>query len=150
MEAFLAAFELEHPIHSLPDLRNGTTLFEFPQIVYAAPSLSLSPIVVSVSLPACSDAEYFRLQSRAALHTTDNWVLRFSSLRRLYRHMTQYLSDIPHQQTRSLVVPDLLAMAQDRATLALCHGRRSRGVYRLGQIFPPAPIYFLMPKRRIV
>ena len=64
--------------------------------------------------------------------------------------MTQYLSDILHQQTGSLVAPDLQAMAQDHdptATLALCRGRRSRGMDRLGQLFPPAPIYFLMAKQ---
>ena len=97
MEALLATFELEHAIHSLHDLRNGTTLFEFPQIVYAAPSLST---VVFVSLPACSDAEYLRLQSRAALRTGI-----------CNSRPSQYLSDILHQQTTSLVVSDLQAMA---------------------------------------
>ena len=128
-------------------------MIEFPEVVYAAPSLSLSYCCLSVSLPACSDAEYFRLQSRAALHTADSWVLQFSSLKRLYRLMTQYLSDILHQQTGSLVAPDLQAMAQDHdptATLALCRGRRSRGVDKIEQFSPPAPIYFLMPKQRIV
>ena len=53
--AFLATFELEHPIHSLSDLRDGTTLFEFPQIVYAAPSLSLSycHLCLTASLQRC-------------------------------------------------------------------------------------------------
>lgn len=66
------------------------------------------------------DAEYFRPQST---QSTDNWVLRFSALKRLYRLMTQYYTDILHQPTSALDVPDLQAMAKDYdpiATLSMC------------------------------
>lgn len=50
-------------------------------------------------------------------------MLRFSALKRLYRLMTQYFSDVLHQPTGALDVPDLQTVAQDGnvpALLALC------------------------------
>lgn len=70
-----------------------------------------------------SDAEYFRQPTRPSAQPSDNWVLRFSSLKRLYRLMTQYFSDVLHQPTSALDVPDLQAIAQDHnvpATLIMC------------------------------
>lgn len=50
-------------------------------------------------------------------------MLRFSSLKRLYRLMAQYLADVLHQPTAGLDVPDLQAMAKDHdtnAALTMC------------------------------
>jgi len=69
-----------------------------------------------------SDADYFR-QSRPSAQLSDNWVLRFSTLKRLYRLMTQYFADVLRKPTSGLDVPDLQAIAKDRnatATLIMC------------------------------
>lgn len=53
----------------------------------------------------------------------ENWVLRFSSLKRLYRLITQYYADVLHQPASALEVPDLQAVAKDYnvpETLRLC------------------------------
>lgn len=53
----------------------------------------------------------------------ENWVLRFSSLKRLYRLITQYYADVLHQPASVLEVPDLQAVAKDYnvpETLRLC------------------------------
>ncbi|KAH8108457.1 HOOK-domain-containing protein [Phellopilus nigrolimitatus] len=100
--ALLATFELSRPIVSLSDLCDGTPLFEILQVV---------------------DAQYFRQPSRSSAQATDNWVLRFGTLKRLYRLMTQYYTDILRQPTTALEVPDLQAMAKDEdasASLAMC------------------------------
>ncbi len=71
----------------------------------------------------CSDAEYFRQPTRPSAQPSENWVLRFSSLKRLYRLMTQYFLDVLHQPTSALEVPDLQAIAKDHnvnATLIMC------------------------------
>lgn len=70
-----------------------------------------------------SDADYFRQSNRPSAEPSENWVLRFSSLKRLYRLMTQYFSDVLHQPTSALDVPDLQAIAQDTnvgALLVMC------------------------------
>jgi protein HOOK3 len=70
-----------------------------------------------------SDEEYFRQPSRPSAQLSDNWVLRFASLKRLYRLITQYFADILHQPTSALDVPDLQAVAKghdEAATLILC------------------------------
>ena len=70
-----------------------------------------------------SDAEYFRQPGRPAAQPSDNWVLRFSALKKLYRLMTQYFSEVLHQPTSALEVPDLQAIAKDynvNATLIMC------------------------------
>ena len=70
-----------------------------------------------------SDADYFRQPARPSAQPSENWVLRFSSLKRLYRLMTQYFSDVLHQPTSALDVPDLQAMAKDfnnDAALVMC------------------------------
>lgn len=71
----------------------------------------------------CRDAEYFRQSSRPSAQPSDNWVLRFGSLKRLYRLMTQYFSDYLHKPTTGLDVPNLQTMAKDHnipATLIMC------------------------------
>jgi len=50
-------------------------------------------------------------------------VLRFNALKRLYRLLIQYFSDVLNQNTSALQVPDLQAMAKDNAvkdTLIMC------------------------------
>lgn len=70
------------------------------------------------------DADYFRQSSRTnATQLSDNWVLRFSTLKRLYRLLTQYFTDVLQKPTSGLEVPDLQAIAKDynmSATLVLC------------------------------
>lgn len=83
------------------------------------PPLLESPSLVLLS----SDASYFRYPSRSAAPPTENWVLRFSGLKRLYRLMSQYVADVLQKPTTSLDVPDLQAIAKDfdlQATLAMC------------------------------
>jgi len=70
-----------------------------------------------------SDAEYFRQSTRPSTQLSDNWVLRFSALKRLYRLMTQYFADVLQKPTSGLDVPDLQAIAKDHnvaATLIMC------------------------------
>lgn len=70
-----------------------------------------------------SDAEYFRQPARPSAQPSDNWVLRFSSVKKLYRLMTQYFAEVLHQPTSALEVPDLQAVAKDynvNATLIMC------------------------------
>ncbi|KIY68000.1 HOOK-domain-containing protein [Cylindrobasidium torrendii FP15055 ss-10] len=98
---FFETFTLTRPVTSVADLSDGSPLFEI-----------LSHV----------DEEYFR-HSKPTLEPSDNWVLRFGSLKRLYRLMTQYFSDILQKATNSLEVPNLSAMAKDsdiQAILIMC------------------------------
>lgn len=77
---------------------------------------------VAEDLSVClhRDADYFRQSTR---QLSDNWVLRFSTLKRLYRLLTQYFTDVLQKPTSGLEVPDLQAIAKDyniSATLILC------------------------------
>lgn len=50
-------------------------------------------------------------------------MLRFNALKRLYRLLIQYFSDVLNQNTSALEVPDLQAMAKDQSvkdTLIMC------------------------------
>ena len=79
--------------------------------------LSHKPLIIS------SDADYFRQSTRPSAQASDNWVLRFGALKRLYRLMTQYFTDVLHKPASGLDVPNLQAMAKDsddRATLIMC------------------------------
>ncbi|CAL1703947.1 unnamed protein product [Somion occarium] len=100
--SFFATFDLTRPVTTVADLSDGAALFEVLSVI---------------------DAEYFRQATRPSAQPSENWVLRFSSLKRLYRLMTQYFSDILHQHTSALDVPDLQAIAKDQnvsATLIMC------------------------------
>ncbi|KAI0713274.1 HOOK-domain-containing protein [Earliella scabrosa] len=100
--SFFATFDLSRPVTTIADLSDGAALFEILSIV---------------------DAEYFRQPGRPAAQPSDNWVLRFSALKKLYRLMTQYFSEVLHQPTSALEVPDLQAIAKDynvNATLIMC------------------------------
>lgn len=76
-----------------------------------------------------SDPNYFRQRnslSAKELNIADNWPLRFTSLKRLFRLMTQYFIDVlrqPPSIINTLIVPDLQKVAKDgdrKATLELC------------------------------
>ncbi|KAI0371779.1 HOOK-domain-containing protein [Pilatotrama ljubarskyi] len=100
--SFFATFDLARPVTTIADLSDGAALFEILSIV---------------------DADYFRQPSRPSAQPSDNWVLRFSSLKKLYRLMTQYFSEVLHQPAGALDVPDLQAIAKDynvNATLVMC------------------------------
>ncbi|KAJ7043316.1 HOOK protein-domain-containing protein [Mycena alexandri] len=99
---FFATFELARPVTTLSDLGDGAALFDVLSLV---------------------DAEYFRQPTRPSARPSDNWVLRFSALKRLYRLMTQYFADVLQKPTSGLDVPDLQAVAKDhavQATLTMC------------------------------
>ncbi|PPQ78150.1 hypothetical protein CVT25_015483 [Psilocybe cyanescens] len=99
---FFATFNLARPVTTIVDLADGAVLFEVLSLV---------------------DANYFRQSSRPSTQPSENWVLRFSSLKRLYRLMTQYFADILQKPTSSLDVPDLQAIAKEHnlaATLTMC------------------------------
>ncbi|PIL23739.1 hypothetical protein GSI_13489 [Ganoderma sinense ZZ0214-1] len=100
--SFFATFDLTRPVTTVADLSDGAALFEILSIV---------------------DVEYFRQPARPTAQPSDNWVLRFSALKKLYRLMTQYFSEVLHQPTGALEVPDLQAIAKDynvNATLIMC------------------------------
>ncbi|KAJ7070368.1 HOOK protein-domain-containing protein [Mycena belliarum] len=99
---FFASFELARPVATISDLGDGAALFEVLSLV---------------------DADYFRQSARPSAQPSDNWVLRFSALKRLYRLMTQYFADVLQKPTSGLDVPDLQAIAKDhavQATLTMC------------------------------
>ncbi|KAI0807300.1 HOOK-domain-containing protein [Fomes fomentarius] len=100
--SFFATFDLSRPVTTVADLSDGAALFEILSLV---------------------DAEYFRQPARPSAQPSDNWVLRFSSVKKLYRLMTQYFAEVLHQPTSALEVPDLQAVAKDynvNATLIMC------------------------------
>ncbi|TFY75638.1 hypothetical protein EWM64_g8376 [Hericium alpestre] len=100
--SFFATFDLTRSVTTVADLGDGAALFE---------------------ILATIDADYFRQPTRPSAQLSDNWVLRFSALKRLYRLMTQYFSDVLHQPTSAVEVPDLQAIAKDHnvgSTLLLC------------------------------
>ncbi|KAH7341569.1 HOOK protein-domain-containing protein [Rhizoctonia solani] len=98
--SWLSLFKLSRTVTSLADLDDGTVLFEV-----------LSQV----------DEEYFRNLPRS--QSSENWVIRFGQLKRLFRLITQYFVDVLHRQTAELEVPDLQAIAQNHdvvQTLVLC------------------------------
>ncbi|KAF8674201.1 HOOK protein [Rhizoctonia solani] len=98
--SWLSLFKLSRPVTSLADLDDGTVLFEV-----------LSQV----------DEEYFHNPPRS--QSSENWVIRFGQLKRLFRLITQYFVDVLRRQTAGLEVPDLQAIAQNHdvvQTLALC------------------------------
>ncbi|CAE6465817.1 unnamed protein product [Rhizoctonia solani] len=98
--SWLSLFKVSRTVTSLADLDDGTVLFEV-----------LSQV----------DEEYFRNPPRS--QSSENWVIRFGQLKRLFRLITQYFVDVLHRQTAELEVPDLQAIAQNHDVvqlLALC------------------------------
>ncbi|CAG7854040.1 Protein Hook homolog 3 Short=h-hook3; Short=hHK3 [Serendipita indica DSM 11827] len=107
--AWISTFNLSRPVSSLSDLNDGSALFDVLTVV---------------------DPEYFARpvtsSSSSALQQPDNWPLRFTSLKRLFRLITQYFVEVLHQSTstvKSLDVPDLQKIAREgdaKETLVLC------------------------------
>ncbi|CAG8711764.1 10286_t:CDS:2, partial [Acaulospora colombiana] len=104
--AWLATFPLQHPASALSDLNDGTSLSDVLNIV---------------------DPNFFPKPTTAPdLQIADNWPLRFTALKRLFRLITQYFIDILKQSpshVNALEVPDLQKMARDgdrKGTLNLC------------------------------
>ena len=117
---FFSTFNLARPVSSVSDLTDGAALFHVLSLVY---DLYLQYLVHSSPFPHNSDPSYFRQSARSSAQPSENWVLRFSSLKRLYRLMTQYFADVLQKPTSSLDVPDLQAIAKDHnlsATLVMC------------------------------
>jgi len=117
--SFFATFNLSRPVTSVADLADGAALFDVLSVVYVA----IHIYVVSNLTTPPSDAAYFRQPTRPSAQPSENWVLRFSALKRLYRLMTQYFTDVLQKPTSSLPVPDLQAIAKDhnmQATLTMC------------------------------
>ncbi|KIM31999.1 hypothetical protein M408DRAFT_64288 [Serendipita vermifera MAFF 305830] len=106
--AWFSIFQLSQPVSSISDLNDGSALFDVLGTV---------------------DPNYFRQRNSSSakeLNVVDNWPLRFTSLKRLFRLMTQYFIDVlrqPPSVINTLAVPDLQKVAKDgdrKATLELC------------------------------
>lgn len=107
---FFATFDLSRPVSDPSDLSDGAALSDILAIV---------------------DSSYFKA-TRPSAQPSDNWVLRFSALKKLYRLMTQYFADVLQKPTSSLDVPDLQAIAKDgnvHAILSLCRLTIAIGVH---------------------
>ena len=124
---FFATFQLSRSVTSVADLTDGAIFFDILSLVYLG--FSAFFIFLEYSFFFVSDTSYFRQPTRPGSSTSgparpiENWVLRFSALKRLYRLMTQYVSDVLQKPTSSLDVPDLQAIAKDfdlGATLVMC------------------------------
>ncbi|KAM6500725.1 HOOK domain containing protein [Amanita muscaria] len=99
---FFSTFNLTRPVSSVADISDGTALFELLSII---------------------DSDYFRQSEHASAQSSDSWVLRFAALKRLYRLMTQYFTDVLQKPTSGLDVPDLQALAKDNSVapaLGMC------------------------------
>ncbi|KAF9452821.1 hypothetical protein P691DRAFT_148125 [Macrolepiota fuliginosa MF-IS2] len=107
---FFETFDLSRPVSSPSDLSDGAALSDILAIV---------------------DSGYFKA-TRPSAQPSDNWVLRFSALKRLYRLMTQYFADVLQKPTSNLDVPDLQAIAKDGdipAILVMCRITIAIGVH---------------------
>ncbi|KAF7440925.1 hypothetical protein PC9H_001274 [Pleurotus ostreatus] len=99
---FLSTFDPSQEITQASDLSDGSVLFHMLSAV---------------------DTNYFPVPIRSPAQASDNWVVRFTALKRLYRLMTQYFADVLQMPTNSLEIPDLQAVAQDQNvihTLIMC------------------------------
>ena len=115
---FFSTFNLARSVSAVSDLADGAALFQVLSLVY-----DLYFQCFMQSSPLSSDQNYFRQPVRSSSQPSENWVLRFGSLKRLYRLMTQYFADVLQKPTSSLDVPDLQAIAKDHslsATLIMC------------------------------
>ncbi|KAL1730126.1 HOOK protein-domain-containing protein [Schizophyllum commune] len=106
---FFASFELSRPVTSISDLSDGAVLFEVLSAV---------------------DETYFQKRT-SQTGAQDNWVLRFTALKSLYKLMTQYFTDVLHKPTKNLEAPNLQGVAKDYSTtdtLILCRMAIAIGV----------------------
>jgi protein HOOK3 len=118
--SWLSLFKLSRAVTSLADLDDGTVLFEVLSQVYVH-TISLTRQHLKYFSITSSDEEYFHNPPRS--QSSENWVIRFGQLKRLFRLINQYFVDVLHRQTAGLQVPDLQAIAQNHdvlQTLALC------------------------------
>lgn len=70
-----------------------------------------------------SDENYFKPSNRTSPQLPENWVLRLASLKRLFRLISQYFTEVLNQPSSGLDVPNLQAIAQDydlAQTMAVC------------------------------
>jgi protein HOOK3 len=120
--SFFATFDLTRPVTTVADLGDGAALFEILSTVSVTTPILLTYVYIDIVYD-CRDADYFQQPTRPSTQPSDNWILRFSSLKRVYRLMTQYFSDVLHQPTSDLEVPDLQAVAKNHdlsSTLLMC------------------------------
>ncbi|GEM12012.1 hypothetical protein Rt10032_c18g6029 [Rhodotorula toruloides] len=62
------------------------------------------------------DAEYFRPLANSASNAkalSENWVLRFNNLKRLYKLIVRYFEDVLHSSTAGLLTPNLQQVAKN-------------------------------------
>ncbi|EMS23422.1 protein-nucleus import-related protein [Rhodotorula toruloides NP11] len=62
------------------------------------------------------DAEYFRSLANSASNAkalSENWVLRFNNLKRLYKLIVRYFEDVLHSSTAGLLTPNLQEVAKN-------------------------------------
>ena len=118
---FFATFNLSRPLNSADDLNDGAIFYDILSLAYEL--LDVFPESILIVDDMCtSDGSYFR-NGDTSEELSDNWVLRFSSLKRLYRLMSQYFPDVLQKSMASLEVPNLQAIAKDSdpaAILSLC------------------------------
>lgn len=128
--AWLSTFPLKHPVASISDLKDGLALYDVLGTVYVIFDGENVKYFGS-SLVLCRDPSHFRQSASShssvtALQLADNWPLRFTSLKRLFRLITTYFVDYLNQSSsavKNLEVPDLQKVARDGDlgnTLALC------------------------------
>ncbi|BGP29212.1 hypothetical protein JCM10296v2_000950 [Rhodotorula toruloides] len=82
-------------VASLDDLKDGVALGE---------------VLVDI------DAEYFRPLANSASNAkalSENWVLRFNNLKRLYKLIVRYFEDVLHSSTTGLLTPNLQQVAKN-------------------------------------
>lgn len=128
--AWLLTFELSRPVEKLSDLSDGSALFDVLSTVYVDIERNICTLVfrarcsvVLIFWPDPSDPEHFRNASQVSTQLPDNWPLRFTALKRLFRLISQYYTEVLRQPTSAIDVPDLQAIAKDYdvdQTLALC------------------------------
>jgi len=124
---FFATFELSRPVTTTSDLSDGAALSDILAIVYVSTLIYRDAHAYDYR----SDSAYFKT-TRPSSQPSENWVLRFSALKRLYRLMTQYFADVLQKPTSSLDVPDLQAIAKDcniPAILIMCRLTIAIGVH---------------------
>ncbi|BGP45203.1 hypothetical protein JCM10450v2_001020 [Rhodotorula kratochvilovae] len=62
------------------------------------------------------DADHFRLLAASASNAkalSENWVLRFNNLKRLYKLVVRYFEDVLHSSTAALLTPNLQLVAKN-------------------------------------
>ena len=100
-----------------------------PRCAYARRNSLPYPFAHPLSTPH-SDETYFQKRT-SQTGAQDNWVLRFTALKSLYKLMTQYFTDVLYKPTKNLEAPNLQGVAKDYSTtdtLILCRMAIAIGV----------------------